>query len=278
MNSGWRAWLLRCTEETPSERFPDADEALSQLPRAGTSLRYAEMPFEREGRHVEGLASPYREGAERSSEGAEANLREAEQTRRILKPWATFLLILAGISFAFYGLWQLYRNAYHSPFVIYKCDHPGIDHAYKLQFGLFEGGVQWRGWFQGEMRSSSGQWSLDDDGRYHLRVSLLRKRLPEREESPRAFRAVDVLFKKQSSLDERAKDKRYKRWVDVLEYNPDLDRFLLIKRLETGNEEYFPGSDHEDRVKLYDQEAFDKGAVKKIIIHFIPFAPPDSTK
>ncbi len=273
LNPGWRAWLLHGTEANPTERFTDARDALSQLPRAGTSLRYAEMPFERAGQHFGERSSPYREGAERSTEGAEAHLGEAEQTRKTLKPWSLFVLGLAGVSLAFYGLWQLYRTTYHSPFMIYKCDHTGFDDAYKLEFGLFEGGVQWRGWFQGEMRSSSGQWRKDDEGHYHLRISLLRKRMPDNVESPRAFRAVDVLFKKQNSLDERAKEKRYKRWVDVLEYSSDLDRFVLIKRILRGNEEYFPGRDKEGRLKLYDQAGFDNDMVDQVKIQFIPFIP-----
>lgn len=274
LNSGWRAWLLRCTEETPSERFPDADEALSQLPRAGTSLRYAEMPFEREGRHAEDLASPYRESTERSSEGAEVNLREAEQTRTTLKPWATLLIFLSVFSLFSYGCWELYRNAFPSPFAIFKCD--GFDDYYTLKFGIFEGEVQWRGEFDGEIRSASGQWTKDDDGNFNVRVSLLRRRLPESDVNSPAFRAVDAIFKKQGSLDERAKEKRYKRWIDVIDYDSDNNRFLLIKRVEAKGE-FFPGRDKEGRVKLYDQRAFEKEEVEKVLIYFTPF-DPDSTK
>ncbi|MBO45690.1 MAG: hypothetical protein CMJ96_02225 [Planctomycetes bacterium] len=275
LNSGWRTWLLQGTEPNPSERFADARDALSQLPQAGTSLRYAEMPFEREGQHVAGRSSPYREGVERSTDGAESNLRGANRTKQAFKPWRTFFLVIAGMIAVFYGMWQLYRNAYHSPFTIYKCDYAGFDDAYKLGFGFIEGGVEWAGWHQGERRSSSGQWTFSDDGHYRLRISLLRKRLPESDENSPAFRAVDVMFKKQNSLDDRAKEKRYKRWVDVLEYQPKMNRFLLVKRVLSDDEEYFPGRDKEGRIRLYDKE---HEAVEPVEIHFIPFTPPDSTK
>ena len=97
---------------------------------------------------------------------------------------------MAGFCVAVFGFWKLYRNAYHSPFTIYKCDYSGFEDAYKLEFGFFEGGVQWRGWFTDEQRSASGQWKIGDDGFYHVRVSLLRTRLPENDGNNPAFRAV----------------------------------------------------------------------------------------
>ncbi|MFP6900712.1 MAG: serine/threonine-protein kinase, partial [Opitutales bacterium] len=177
LNSGWRAWILRGTESNPSDRFTNVSEALSQLPSAGTSLRYAEMPFEREGRHLEDRVSPYREGTERSTDGGEKRLPAPRTIERSFKPLTKFLLLIAGICFAAFGFWLLYRNAYHSPFVIYKCDYSGFDDAYKLGFGFYEGEVQWRGWFDKEQRSASGQWKIGDDDFYHVRVSLIRKRL-----------------------------------------------------------------------------------------------------
>ena len=275
LNPGWRAWLLRCTEENPAERFADAGEALSQLPRAGTSLRYAEMPFEREGRHVEGLASPYREGVERSTDGAESHLREAHQKQKTLKPWATLSFFLVGISIAFFGFWQIYRSGHPSPATIYKCD--GFDDYYSMKFGFFEGEVQWRGTFEGEIRSASGQWNKTEEGYFTLRISLLRRKLPVSDGNTKAFRAVDVVFKKQDPIDERAKEKRYKRWVDVLDYDSGEDRFLLIKRVLRSKEEFFPGRDKEGRVKLFDQEAFAKEEVVEEKIYFVAF-DPDSTK
>ena len=205
-----------------------------------------------------------------------------EVTQRRFHPWAKFWLLLAGFCVAVFGFWKLYRNAYHSPFTIYKCDYSGFEDAYKLEFGFFEGGVQWRGWFTDEQRSASGQWKIGDDGFYHVRVSLLRTRLPENDGNNPAFRAVDAIFKKQTPADDRAKEKRYKRWVDVLDYDPDLNRFRLIKRIQPpgkDKEEYFPGLSRDkkkksgERAKLYDKEAFDKELVDPLEIHFVPFDP-----
>ena len=270
LNSGWLAWLLRCTEENPTDRFADVGEALAQLPRPGTALRYAEMPFEREGHHAEGLASPYRESDERSTDGAEANLREAEQKKKAFKPWATLLIFLSVISLFSYGCWELYRTAFPSPFAIYKCD--GFDDYYTLKFGVFEGEVQWRGKFDGEIRSASGQWTKDDEGHFNVRISLLRRRLPENDSNSPAFRAVDAIFKKQTSLDERAKEKRYKRWIDVIDYDSDSNRFLLIKRLQAEGE-FFPGRDKEGRIKLFDPRAFEQEGMERVQIYFNPFNP-----
>ena len=97
--------------------------------------------------------------------------------------------------------------------------------------------------------------------------------MPESEGTKKAFRAVDVVFKKQTPTDERAKDKRYKRWVDLLDYDPENDRFLLIKRVMPSKEEFFPGRDKAGRVRLFDQEGFDKEGIAREKIYFVPFDP-----
>ena len=268
LNPGWRAWILAGIDMDPDGSFRNAGEALSQLPRPGTSLRYAEMPFEREGHHVEGRSSPYREGKDRSTDGAENNLRETQQKPKIFRPWAIFFAVLAAIGLAFYGVKQLYLTAYHTPDEWYECDR-FID-QYNLKFGLFKGGVEWRGEYEGRKRNASGQWHLDDDGNYHLRIRFLKGTATEKKQDTPPLRAIDIMFQKEGTLDKRVLSARYKQWKDILSYDPDKDRFTLVKRIVPGKGDYFPGIDADDRVKLYDKQSFDNDEVDEVPIYFIP--------
>jgi serine/threonine protein kinase len=294
VNPGWRAWILRGTEPDSGECFRDADEALGTLPRAGTSLRYAEMPFEREGFHLEDRSSPFKEGKDRSTDGAEAHLRETAPKTALLHPWLLFFGGLAGFGLGLYGLWLLYLSSYHTPGEWYECDR-FID-QYKLKFGLSEGVAEWRGEFGKIRRTATGSWTLDDEGNYHLHIKFLKGKRVQSDVDSAPLRAVDIMFKKEGTLDQKVLTERYKSWEDVMKYDSETDRFSLLKRI-TPNGEFFPGvriasaydlqretrddnataSDpslamerKEGPVKLYDKESFDSKEVERMTIHFIP--------
>jgi serine/threonine protein kinase len=260
LNPGWRTWLMRGTAENPSERFADAKDALKQLPRPGTSLRYAEMPFEREGQHRDDRTSPYMEGEERSTEGAESNLKGTDQGKPSWRPWAIFSAVSVVICLSLFGLWQLYRTGYHSPSTIYKST--ASDDYYKLKFGFYQGGAEWKGFPTGKKmkdkrqrikgndkggrdqpRHGTGEWTTTDDGHYVVRIKMRFQTLPDDDgETPKKDRALAAMAGK-------GNDDLYITWQDVLSYDPEEDRFKWVKRIQDGIE-YFPGREEGDASKL----------------------------
>jgi hypothetical protein len=286
LNPGWRTWLMRGTAENPNERFADAKDALKQLPRPGTSLRYAEMPFEREGQHRDDRTSPYLQGDERSTEGAESNLKGTDQVKPAWRSWAIFSAVSAVVCLSLFGLWQLYRTGYHSPSTIYKST--ASDDYYKLKFGFYQGGVEWLGKPSskrknqkglGSNRHGTGEWAINDDGHYVVRVKMRFQTLPDDDgETPKKDRALAAMAGK-------GNDDLYITWQDVLSYDPEEDRFKLIKRIQD-EIEYFPGREEggESKPTLFpegrfesNQESTDNPAprVVKADIYFEPKQPDE---